>query len=263
MKELGRWGETGPEAKAETTPRLYADGHPLDEIHYIEAKIILNGNRFTSVKNFFDFAKIVRKVAKEQGVDFDSTEVEGMRPQIREVLFLDTKDFKLYNNAFILRRRINYEDGFPVGDPRWCSSSAIPTLRRRPVRRASADPRRIPHQVQGRAAAAEGPHRRHPHPLLAQCRVQVPAVNLMEDPSSSDYLTRVFPALAPVFAGSKERISLVNHTAVEEVLQQLGTLDFGRASSPPATWPSGARAATSTNWWASSPIRPAWSAAPP
>ena len=41
-----------------------------------------------------------------------------MQPlQIREVLFLDTEDFRLYNNAFILRRRIPYEDGFPVGDP--------------------------------------------------------------------------------------------------------------------------------------------------
>lgn len=39
------------------------------------------------------------------------------RPAIREVLFLDTGDFRLYNNAFILRRRIQFEDGFPVGDP--------------------------------------------------------------------------------------------------------------------------------------------------
>ena len=30
---------------------------------------------------------------------------------------MDTPDFRLYNNAFILRRRIIYVDGFPVGDP--------------------------------------------------------------------------------------------------------------------------------------------------
>ena len=41
----------------------------------------------------------------------------GQRPRIREVLFFDTADFRLYNNAFILRRRIAYEDGFPVGEP--------------------------------------------------------------------------------------------------------------------------------------------------
>ena len=40
-----------------------------------------------------------------------------LRPQIREVLFLDTADYRLYNHAFILRRRIRYEDGFPAGDP--------------------------------------------------------------------------------------------------------------------------------------------------
>ena len=39
------------------------------------------------------------------------------RPQIREIVFGDTSDFRLYNHSFILRRRICYHDGFPVGDP--------------------------------------------------------------------------------------------------------------------------------------------------
>jgi len=30
---------------------------------------------------------------------------------------VDTADFRLYNHAFILRRRIRYVDGFPAGDP--------------------------------------------------------------------------------------------------------------------------------------------------
>jgi uncharacterized repeat protein (TIGR03803 family) len=33
------------------------------------------------------------------------------------VLFIDTDDFHLYNNAFILRRRIPYKNGFPIGEP--------------------------------------------------------------------------------------------------------------------------------------------------
>ena len=33
------------------------------------------------------------------------------------MLFLDTGGFHLYNNAFIVRRRIAYEDGFAIGDP--------------------------------------------------------------------------------------------------------------------------------------------------
>ena len=48
---------------------------------------------------------------------FDTAAGQGARPAIREVMFLDTEDFRLYNNAFILRRRIRFEDGFPASDP--------------------------------------------------------------------------------------------------------------------------------------------------
>ena len=32
-------------------------------------------------------------------------------------MFLDADDFRLYDNAFILRRRVLFEDGFPDGEP--------------------------------------------------------------------------------------------------------------------------------------------------
>src|SRR5579863_8746752 len=106
-----------PERVPDFQQGIYHDGQRLDEPHYLECKIILKGDRFTSVQSFHDFGKLVRKAADKSDVDFDTSEFEGMKPQIREVLFLDTKDFRLYNNAFILRRRITYEDGFLVGDP--------------------------------------------------------------------------------------------------------------------------------------------------
>src|SRR5262249_42741876 len=59
----------------------------------------------------------MRRPAKESGVDLDTKGYTDEPLQIREVLFLDTADFRLYNNAFILRRRIPYKDGFPTGDP--------------------------------------------------------------------------------------------------------------------------------------------------
>jgi hypothetical protein len=37
----------------------YADGHPLHQIQYLEAKLILKPDRFTSVESFRDFGKIV------------------------------------------------------------------------------------------------------------------------------------------------------------------------------------------------------------
>src|SRR5262249_2734751 len=98
-------------------PGEYSDGHPLDQVHYLECKIILKPDRCTSVESFLDFGKLVRRVADEAKVGFSTGHLSGQKPHIREVVFLDTPDFKLYNNAFILRRRITYVDGFPLGDP--------------------------------------------------------------------------------------------------------------------------------------------------
>src|SRR5262249_1141784 len=97
-------------------PGRYADALPPNQIQYLECKLILRPNHFTSRKSFFDFAKIMRRPAAETNVDFSSEDFVDAPLQIREVLFMDTTDFRFYNNAFILRRRIPYEDGFPVGD---------------------------------------------------------------------------------------------------------------------------------------------------
>lgn len=55
--------------------------------------------------------------AKEHGAKFTTDDFISQPVKIREVLFIDTEDFRLYNNAFILRRRIPYKDGFPIGEP--------------------------------------------------------------------------------------------------------------------------------------------------
>ena len=98
-------------------PGKYADGMPLHDVEYLACKLILRPNRFTSRRSLFDFAKVLRRPADECGVKFSTEEFEDAPLKIREVLFVDTKDFKLYNNAFILRRRIPYTDGFPSGEP--------------------------------------------------------------------------------------------------------------------------------------------------
>src|ERR1700694_5622447 len=105
-----------PELVPEVKKGHYSDGHPLDDVHYLECKIILKGDRFDSKKGFIDFAKLVSRAAEKADIDLSTSHLEGARPEIREVVFLDTADFRLYNHAFILRRRITYEDGFPVGD---------------------------------------------------------------------------------------------------------------------------------------------------
>src|SRR5690242_6730235 len=92
-----------PASDVSESARSYADGIPLDRVQYLEAKLILKPDRFTSVQSFRDFGKIVRRTAKQVGVDFIEDKKTNLGPEIREIIFLDTPDFALYSNAFILR----------------------------------------------------------------------------------------------------------------------------------------------------------------
>src|SRR5262249_1038946 len=103
--------------KAKAEAAAYSDGNPLDQIQYLEAKLILKPDRFTSVESFRDFGKLVKRNDRSLKVGVMGGPETGRRPQIREIVFGDTPDYRLYNHAFILRRRISYVDGFPVGDP--------------------------------------------------------------------------------------------------------------------------------------------------
>ncbi|GLI94014.1 hypothetical protein [Methylocystis echinoides] len=218
----------------------YTDGHPLDDVHYIEAKIILSGQRFTSVQSFFDFEKLVRKAARQLRVDFDTASCEGLRPQIREVLFLDTKDFKLYNNAFILRRRIAYEDGFPAGEPEIVFKFRHPDL-------ATASELDVRPNIPGawrikfkeewlpEKTRIGGSRSLYSHNV----EFKLHPLSFNEDLTDTATLIGALPALRPLLTEKKEHLQLVHRTAVEEVLQQLGTLDFGKgleAASNVSVW---------------------------
>ena len=220
----------------------YPDGHPLDEIHYIEAKIILDGRRFTSVQSFRDFGKIVRRVSKELRIDFETESCEGLRPQIREVLFLDTKDFKLYNNAFILRRRTAYEDGFPAGEPEIVFKFRHPDLdmaSRLDVRPSIPGDYRVKFKEEWLPEKERigGVRSLFSH----NAEFTLNPLHLSADITDTATLVDVFPLLRPLLAEKNAHLQLVNRTAVEEVLQQLGVLDFGKgfeAASNVAVWRS-------------------------
>jgi len=77
----------------------------LHEVQFLECKIILKPDRFTSAKSFREYGKLVERAAEENDIEC-TDKAAAPRPEIREVLFLDTPGFNLYNNAFILRRRI-------------------------------------------------------------------------------------------------------------------------------------------------------------
>src|SRR5262249_20973563 len=146
----------------------------------------------------------------------------------REVLFLDTADFRLYNNAFILRRRITYEDGFPVGDPEIVFKFRHPDLQKA----AECDVR--PHisgdyRIKFKAEALPLKDKSGGFRLLFSHNAEFALSAVHEaDRTSMGTLVHVFPVLHALQTSANEKIGLVNRTAVEEVLQDLGTLDFGK-----------------------------------
>jgi hypothetical protein len=220
--------EAQPKRVAELKKGKYSDGHPLDDLHYLEAKIILKGDRFTSVETFRQFAKLVKRAAEAADVDFSRKGFKDARPRIREVLFLDTADFRLYNHAFILRRRQDYVDGFAVGDPEIVFKFRHPDLQKaaemdvRPniageyTVKFKAETLPLKDQVGGMR-------------MLYSHNVEFPLSAVHEeDRTSMPVLLRILPALKTLQTSEADRIELVNATAVEEVLQDIGMLDFGK-----------------------------------
>ena len=213
---------------ADLSQGTYSEGSPLDEIRYLECKLILKPNRFTCVRDFRDYGAIVHRAPSECDVGFSSKHTLQLRPRIREVLFLDTADFRFYNNAFILRRRITYEDGFPVGDPEIVFKFRHPDL----DRAAAVDVRpTIPGSYQIKFKAEVLPLRDElgGYRLLYSHNAQFGLSQAPEgDQTSMAAVARMFPALEALKRSDTERVELVNQAIVEEVLQDLGTLDFGR-----------------------------------
>jgi hypothetical protein len=217
-----------PSAPASSGLAAYADGTPLHHVQYLEAKLILKPDNFTSVESFRDFGKIVQRTAKKVGAGFIEDREANLRPEIREIIFFDTPDFRLYNNAHILRRRVSYVDGFPVGDPE------IVFKFRHPDEQTAAAVDVRPHiagkyRIKFKAEALPLKDQIGGYRILYSHNCQFGASQVHEgDRSSMATLVKVFPALATFKKSDEEHIALVNEGIVEEVLLPLGQLDFGQ-----------------------------------
>jgi hypothetical protein len=221
--------------------RRYSDGHPLDHVQYVESKLILKGERFTSVDSFDEFAKLVKRTANDADIDFSRKAFKGTKPRIREVLFFDTPDFRLYNNAFILRKRTDYVDGFAVGDPEIVFKFRHPDLQKTAdvdVRPQIAGDYRIKFKSEELPLKGEigGVRTLYSH------NAQFPLSHVhAADRAALSTLIRLLPPLRGIKTSANEKIELVNHTAVEEVLLDVGMLDFGKgvtAKANVAVWRS-------------------------
>ena len=232
MRDLDMPTEPQPKKQIiEIKDGKYSDGTLFDQIHYLECKLILKPDRFESAKGFQDYAALVREAAAQSDVKVDASSAAGARPVMREVAFLDTEDFRLYNNAFILRRRVSYEDYFPVGDPEIVFKYRHPEVQSAvalDVRPTIAGDYRIKFKVEALPLKDQvGSYR-----TLFSHNTQFGQSQMPEgDRTSMSFLAQLFPALQQLQTSPDDRVELVNQTVVEELLQELGVLDFGRGVS--------------------------------
>jgi len=218
---------------------IYADGKPFDEIQYLQAKLLLKPDRLTSLESFREFGKLARRTAKALDVGFIDDPAAGLPPRVREIVFVDTPAFRLYKNGFILRRRITYVEGFPIGDPAIVFKFRCPD----PRKAAALDVRpRIDGKYRIKFKSQALPLKDHlgGYRLLYSHNCQFGISQAHDgDRTAMSTLARVFPPLATIKTSDGERVTLVNEGIVEELLMQLGKLDFGKgvvAKSNVALW---------------------------
>ena len=207
----------------------YADGHPHDRVQFFDAKLILKPDFFYSVRGFKSFSDLVAEaVSTVKGVKYDVFDLSKMRPRIREVMFVDTADFRLYNNSFILRRRTAYQDGFPIADPEIVFKFRNPEM----DLTASVDVRpKIagPYRVKFKSEALPLRDQAGGFRLLYShnCIFPVSSVH-SADRLNLKTIAQALPAVAGLIGEMEGRVELVNSTLVEEVLMDIGTIDFGK-----------------------------------
>jgi hypothetical protein len=211
------------------SPLTYADGHPYDVVQFFDAKLILKPEFFGSIKGFQMFDDMVVEAAsRTKGVEYVRPDLHGARPHIREVSFLDTADFRLYNNSFILRRRTAYEDGFPVGEPEIVfkfRNADFQTAVAVDVRPKIAGSYRTKFKAEALPLKDESGGFR----LLYSHNCIFPLSSVHHgDKTNLKIIAQGLPALAGLIGSSEGRVELVNSTLVEEVLMDLGTLTFGK-----------------------------------
>ncbi|HMO45760.1 MAG TPA: hypothetical protein PKB14_06985 [Rubrivivax sp.] len=177
-------------------------------------------------RGFAKYGRLVARAAKECGVGCDTSAAKGTRPAVREVMFLDSEDFRLYNNAFILRRRVRFEDGFPADEPEVVFKFRHPDQQKA----AEVDVRpNLPadYRTEFKAEALPLKDRGGGYRLLYSHNVQFPLSHAPGgDRMAMQNLAEIFPAMKVLAKSKTDRVSLVNQTIVEEVLQDLGQLDF-------------------------------------
>ena len=126
-----------------------------------------------------------------------------------------------------MRRRIRYEHGFPISDPEIVFKFRHPDMQR--AAETDVRPRILgDHRVKFKCQALPLKDRLGGIRLLFSHNVQFPRSHLNEyDVLAMHTMMKVFPVLEHIKKEPDERLALVSDTIIEEVLQDIGKLEFG------------------------------------
>jgi hypothetical protein len=207
----------------------YSDGSAHDRVQFFDAKLILKPDFFGSVRGFRQFSDLVAEaIGKVKGVHYAPFDLTNLRPRIREVAFFDTPDNRLYNSSLIVRRRTIYQDGFPVSDPevvlkfRNSDKGMVAAV---DVRPSTIDRYRVKLKAEALPLKDEAGGYRllYSHNCIASLSSVHEA-----DRRGLSTLRHVIPAVKQILPTEEERLAIVSSTLIEEVLMDLGTIDFGK-----------------------------------
>ena len=202
-----------------------------DDINYREYKLLLSIDRFAKPTSFHKFWKITRRVAKELGIPLRKRG-KPMETHAREVVFFDTPKFRLYNAGFILRRRTFYREGMPDDNHELTVKFRGPDL----AAAASANVHPTPPVIGQIKFKEELLMDANPGTMRTiyshGCELRTPSIALTQSFAS---IAKVFPVLERSKSKPAADLHVVNRINIEELLVNLGELDFSDKFEAKAT----------------------------
>jgi len=215
-----------------TPVRRYTDGHPLDDIHYREYKILLAADLFYEPERFEEYWNISVDIGRELGVK-TTLNPDPFKRQVRRVLFYDTPNFDLYRNAFILRKRTFYDDGWPRRE------HELAVKFRHPDRDTAAEVNIHPHipgdkKVKFKEELLPLKEKLGGMRSLFSHNCILTTENYEIQEGLQD-VERHLPSLRRIPMPEDTKISLVNSMAVEEIEVVPGYYDFGHGYTAKAS----------------------------
>jgi len=208
--------------------------HDLDDIyealHYREFKILLKAAAFSEMieAEVRDYWKLVRRIAGELLISVRRGEQEK-EPHYRDIVFLDTPEFDLYRNGYMLRVRRPYVGAKPAKTYELTLKLRGPDIGRTSQADMNPDPAyagRVKFKEEILLVSSELGGMRSIFSHTCQLGEQGEPIGT----TFGDF-TRIFPALAALGPKPTTPIAPASPVPVQEVLFDLGVFGFRGAKT--------------------------------